>query len=116
MQTENAEQILEHVIENTPALGKQKTKVRKVIMREQGVGGYYIPVDDTSDEEENVFENVKKNYEAKYSDYYEFLANSESIRPICIAEDVDFKNMSFGKRICWWIGTFFKVLSILEYV
>ena len=72
-------------------------------------------MDDTSDDEDDeLFENVRNSDESKYSDYYQFIANSKSIRPICITEDVDFKNMSFVKKIVWWLGTCLKVLSILE--
>ena len=72
-------------------------------------------MDDTSEEEDGeLFVNKSdKDYEAKYSDYYQFMANSKAIRPICIAEDVKFENMSFGKKILWWLGTILKVLSIL---
>ena len=67
-------------------------------------------VDDTTDEEdETVFVNENKNYDSKYSDYYKFIANSKAIRPICIAEDVDFENMSFVQRGFWWLGTILKV-------
>ena len=72
-------------------------------------------VDDTTDEEDNeVFVNENKNYDSKYSDYYKFIANSKAIRPICIAEDVDFENMSFHKKVLWWLGTILKVLSIFN--
>ena len=71
-------------------------------------------MDDTTDEEDNeVFVNTNKNYDAKYSDYYKFIANSKAIRPICITEDVDFENMSFVERGGWWLGTILKVGSIL---
>ena len=71
-------------------------------------------VDDTSDEEDNeVFVNVKKFQEEQYSDYYECIENSKSIRPICLTEDVEFKKMSSVRKCFWWIGTFFKVLSFL---
>eukprot|EP00092_Neocalanus_flemingeri_P095620 GFUD01121657.1.p1 GENE.GFUD01121657.1~~GFUD01121657.1.p1 ORF type:complete len:337 (+),score=53.32 GFUD01121657.1:142-1152(+) len=83
-------------------------------MSEQGIGGQYVPLLDTSDDEdEELFVNMNKELESKYTDYYQFIANSKSIRPICITEDVDFRNMSFVKKICWWVGTFFKLLSII---
>ena len=72
-------------------------------------------MDDTTDEEdEEVFVNENKNYDSKYSDYYKFIANSKAIRPICIAEDVDFEKMSFVERGLWWLGTILKVSSILD--
>ena len=72
-------------------------------------------MDDTTDEDDNeVFANENENYDSKYSDYYKFVANSKAIRPICIAEDVDFENMSFVERCGWWLGTILKVASILD--
>ena len=73
-------------------------------------------MDDTSEEEDGSEVSViisDKDYDVKYSDYYQFIANSKAIRPICIAEDVHFENMSFGKKILWWLGSILKVLSIL---
>ena len=67
-------------------------------------------MDDTSNEEdEEVFVNENMNYDSQYSDYYKFITNSKAIRPICIAEDVDFENMSFVERGLWWLGTTLKV-------
>jgi len=56
---------------------------------------------------------VKKFQEEQYSDYYECIENSKSIRPICLTEDVEFKKMSSVRKCFWWIGTFFKLLSII---
>jgi len=68
-------------------------------------------VEDTSDEEDDeVFVNRNRKM---YDDYYHFIANSKSIRPICITEDVDFENMPFTRKIIWWFGTIFKLLSII---
>ena len=56
-------------------------------------------VDDTTyEQDDEVFVNENKNYDAKYSDYYRFIANSKAIRPICIAEDVNFEIMSIAKK------------------
>jgi hypothetical protein len=72
-------------------------------------------VDDTTDEEDDgVLLNENKNYDAKYSDYYKFIANSKAIQPICITEDVDFEKMSLVERGLWWLGTTIKVCSILD--
>ena len=71
--------------------------------------------DDTTDEEDDeVFVNENKNYDPKYSDYYKFIANSKTIRLICITEDVDFEKMSFVERGLWWLATILKVWSILD--
>lgn len=64
-------------------------------------------MDDTSDEEDD--EVFVKTSDKKYDDYYQFIANSKEVRPICITEDVDFKNMSFVQKLLWWLGTIFKV-------
>jgi len=81
-------------------------------MGELGTTAQHIPLlDDTSEEEDDeVFVN---NYVEKYDDYYQTIEKSKAIRPICITENVDFGQMTFTRKILWWIGTVFKLLSII---
>ena len=75
---------------------------------------YYLmikyKVEDTSEEEDN--EVSMKSYIEKYDNYYQTIEKSRAIRPICITENVDFGQMSFTRKILWWLGTVFKVRLI----
>ena len=35
-------------------------------------------------------------------DYYETMAQSKAIRPICVSEGVNFNIMSTWSKTCWW--------------
>ena len=49
------------------------------------------------EDEEEETEDMKD-----YSDYYKMMAQSKTIRPICVSEGVDFNIMSTWNKTCWW--------------
>jgi len=60
------------------------------------------------DDEEVMNSNIEK-----YDDYYQCIEKSKAIRPICITENVDLGQMSFIRKIMWWLCTILKLLSII---
>ena len=49
------------------------------------------------EEEEEETEDMRD-----YSDYYKMMAQSKTIRPICVSEGVNFNTMSSWNKACWW--------------
>ena len=63
------------------------------------------PVDSEADTEEENEQNFRD-----YSDYYEAVAESKTIRPICVSEGVDFNILSTCDTICWWFKASLQML------
>ena len=58
---------------------------------------YTVDRDTDLEEEEEETGDMKD-----YSDYYKMIAQSKTIRPICVSEGVDFNTMSTWTKTCWW--------------
>ena len=59
-------------------------------------------VDRDTDLEEGEEEEEETDDMRDYSDYYKMMAQSKTIRPICVSEGVNFNTMSGWNKVCWW--------------
>ena len=58
--------------------------------------------DEEEVEEEEQEEQEETGDMRDYSDYYKMIAQSKTIRPICVSEGVNFNTMSSWNKTCWW--------------
>ena len=67
--------------------------------------------DEEEAEEEQEEEQEEKTGDMRdYSDYYKMIAQSKTIRPICVSEGVNFNKMSSWTKTCWWVKACLQML------
>lgn len=89
------------------------SNVKYSLLDNQGDLQHIIDTEEEEGEEDILYSRMGEMSPPDYSDYYEYLSTSATVRPICITEGVDFSKMSLLQRMWWWVVTFLKFLSII---